>query len=49
LTGLQTAARDFEDALQDLRSRETLSGSDFLPLAVKLDAPVWSICDGGAR
>ena len=38
LTGLQTAARDFEDALQELRSRTTLSGSDFLPLAVKLDA-----------
>jgi two-component system chemotaxis sensor kinase CheA len=38
LTGLQTAARDFEDALQELRSRETLSGGDFLPLAVKLDA-----------
>ena len=38
LTGLQGAARDFEDALQELRSRETLSGSDFLPLAVKLDA-----------
>jgi two-component system, chemotaxis family, sensor kinase CheA len=38
LSGLQTAARDFEDALQELRSRETLSGSDFLPLAVKLDA-----------
>jgi two-component system chemotaxis sensor kinase CheA len=38
LTGLQTAARDFEDALQELRSREALSGSDFLPLAVKLDA-----------
>ena len=38
LTGLQDAARDFEDALQELRSRETLSGSDFLPLAVKLDA-----------
>jgi signal transduction histidine kinase len=38
LTGLQSAARDFEDALQELRSRETLSGSDFLPLAVKLDA-----------
>jgi two-component system, chemotaxis family, sensor kinase CheA len=37
LTGLQTAAREFEDALQDLRSRATLSGSDFLPLAVKLD------------
>ncbi|HEY2463753.1 MAG TPA: ATP-binding protein [Steroidobacteraceae bacterium] len=38
LSGLQSAARDFEDALQELRSRETLSGSDFLPLAVKLDS-----------
>lgn len=38
LTGLQSAAREFEDALQELRSRESLSGSDFLPLAVKLDA-----------
>jgi two-component system chemotaxis sensor kinase CheA len=38
LSGLQGAAREFEDALQELRSRETLSGSDFLPLAVKLDA-----------
>jgi two-component system, chemotaxis family, sensor kinase CheA len=37
LSGLQGAAREFEDALQDLRSREALSGSDFLPLAVKLD------------
>jgi two-component system, chemotaxis family, sensor kinase CheA len=37
LSGLQSAAREFEDALQDLRSREALSGSDFLPLAVKLD------------
>src|ERR1700761_5872422 len=37
LTGLQAAAREFEDALQDLKSRATLSGSDFLPLAVKLD------------
>jgi two-component system chemotaxis sensor kinase CheA len=37
LTGLQSAAREFEDALQDLKSRSTLSGSDFLPLAVKLD------------
>ena len=37
LTGLEAAAREFEDALQELRSRETLSGSDFLPLAVKLD------------
>ena len=38
LAGLQAAAREFEDALQELRSRENLSGSDFLPLAVKLDA-----------
>jgi two-component system chemotaxis sensor kinase CheA len=37
LTGLQSAAKDFEDALQELRSRDALSGSDFLPLAVKLD------------
>jgi two-component system, chemotaxis family, sensor kinase CheA len=38
LSGLQNAAREFEDALQELRSRETLSGGDFLPLAVKLDS-----------
>jgi two-component system, chemotaxis family, sensor kinase CheA len=38
LDGLQAAAKDFEDALQELRSRDALSGSDFLPLAVKLDA-----------
>src|ERR1700743_2845812 len=38
LAGLQNAAREFEDALQELRSRETLSGSDLLPLAVKLDS-----------
>lgn len=37
LTAFETAARAFEDALQDLRSRTELSGSDFLPLAVKLD------------
>lgn len=37
LTGLQSAARDFEDALQELQSRRKLSGGDFLPLAVKLD------------
>ena len=37
LTGLEAAARHFEDSLQDLRSRGALSGSDFLPLAVKLD------------
>jgi two-component system chemotaxis sensor kinase CheA len=37
LSALETSARQFEDALHDLRSRGTLSGSDFLPLAVKLD------------
>jgi len=37
LSGFEAAARVLEDALQDLRSRGTLSGSDFLPLAVKLD------------
>jgi hypothetical protein len=37
LSSLEAAARAFEDALQDLRLRGTLSGSDFLPLAVKLD------------
>jgi two-component system, chemotaxis family, sensor kinase CheA len=37
LSGLESAARHLEDALQDLRSRGSLSGSDFLPLAVKLD------------
>jgi signal transduction histidine kinase len=37
LSGLESAARNLEDALQDLRVRGNLSGSDFLPLAVKLD------------
>ena len=37
LSALEHAARHFEDALHDLRSRSSLSGSDFLPLAVKLD------------
>jgi two-component system, chemotaxis family, sensor kinase CheA len=37
LSALETAARQFEDSLHDLRSRSSLSGSDFLPLAVKLD------------
>ena len=37
LTGLTAAARLMEDSLQELRSRGALSGSDFLPLAVKLD------------
>ncbi len=38
LTSLEIAARSFEDAVHELRDRESLSGSDFLPLAVKLDA-----------
>jgi signal transduction histidine kinase len=37
LGALQQSARVFEDALHDLRGRTTLSGGDFLPLAVKLD------------
>jgi two-component system, chemotaxis family, sensor kinase CheA len=37
LSALEWAARQFEDSLHDLRSRSALSGSDFLPLAVKLD------------
>jgi hypothetical protein len=37
LNGFETAARLLEDSLQELRSRGALSGSDFLPLAVKLD------------
>ncbi len=37
LSALEASARVLEDALHDLRSRPSLSGSDFLPLAVKLD------------
>src|SRR3984885_13651728 len=37
LTALESGARLLEDSLQELRSRGALSGSDFLPLAVKLD------------
>ncbi|HWG70154.1 MAG TPA: ATP-binding protein [Steroidobacteraceae bacterium] len=37
LSGFEAAARLLEDSLQELRSRGALSGSDFLPLAVKLD------------
>jgi two-component system, chemotaxis family, sensor kinase CheA len=37
LSALEASARLFEDSLHDLRSRGSLSGSDFLPLAVKLD------------
>src|ERR1700692_3732988 len=40
LSGLEAAARLLEDSLQELRSRGALSGSDFLPLAVKVD-PVY--------
>jgi signal transduction histidine kinase len=38
LASLEDVARLFEESLQELRSRETLSGTDFLPLAVRLDA-----------
>jgi signal transduction histidine kinase len=37
LSGMEGAARNLEEALQELRVRGDLSGSDFLPLAVKLD------------
>jgi two-component system, chemotaxis family, sensor kinase CheA len=37
LSALEGAARLFEDSLHDLRSRKSLSGSEFLPLALKLD------------
>ena len=37
LNSLDGAARSFEAALQELDGREILSGSDFLPLAVRLD------------
>ena len=37
LESLEQSARSFEDSLQELRTRDSLSGSDFLPLAVKLD------------
>jgi len=37
LSGLENAARQFEDSLQQLRSRSTLSGNDFIPLAMQLD------------
>jgi signal transduction histidine kinase len=37
ISGLESAARNLEDALQELRSSGSSSGSDFVPLAVKLD------------
>ena len=37
LKTVESRAHSFEEALQELRSRQTLSGNDFLPLVVKLD------------
>ncbi len=37
LVSVETRAHDFEDMLNELRSRPQLSGSDFLPLVVRLD------------
>jgi signal transduction histidine kinase len=34
---VESRAHEFEDALKELRERQTLSGGDFLPLVVKLD------------
>ena len=37
LKTVESRAHSFEEALQELRGRQTLSGNDFLPLVVKLD------------
>lgn len=37
LDAIEALARAFEDAVMDLKKTESLSGSDFLPLAVRLD------------
>jgi HPt (histidine-containing phosphotransfer) domain-containing protein len=37
LKTVESRAHGFEEALQELRGRTTLSGNDFLPLVVKLD------------
>lgn len=37
LDAIEALARAFEDAAMDLKKAESLSGSDFLPLAVRLD------------
>jgi signal transduction histidine kinase len=37
LAALENAAREFEDSLQQLRGRSTLSGNDFIPLAMQMD------------
>jgi signal transduction histidine kinase len=37
LPSLEQAAREFENSLHDMRHHSTLSGGDFLPLALKLD------------
>ena len=34
---VESRAHEFEDALKELRERQSLSGGDFLPLVVKLD------------
>ena len=43
LSAVEGAARLFEDSLHDLRSRRSLSGSEFLPLAVKVGSALRSI------
>lgn len=37
LVTVETRAHDFEDMLDELRGRQLLSGSDFLPLVLRLD------------
>jgi two-component system chemotaxis sensor kinase CheA len=37
LTAIEHRAHDYEDALNELRQRASLSGDDFLPLVVRLD------------
>jgi two-component system chemotaxis sensor kinase CheA len=37
LAALEARAHDYEDSLNELRQRPTLSGDDFLPLVVRLD------------
>jgi two-component system chemotaxis sensor kinase CheA len=37
LAALENRAHDFEDALNELRQRTSLSGDDFLPMVVRLD------------
>ena len=55
---VESRAHEFEDALKDLRERQSLSGGDFLPLVVKLDdlfthlssiSDTWSRAYGAAQ